>query len=80
MFYGSVKLRKNYRFLLIFVYDVCDKNENRTEYIAYSLYLYFSGLSLRNISKALFRFVKRSHTEIRIGFQSTNLRVGKSLE
>ena len=33
--------------------------------IAYSLYLYFLGLSLRNTSKAVSRFVKRSHTAIR---------------
>ena len=35
------------------------------EDIAYSLYLYFLGLSLRNTSKAVSRFVKRSHTAIR---------------
>src|SRR5215207_1446732 len=33
--------------------------------IAYSLYLYFLGLSLRNTSKAVSRFVKRSHTAVR---------------
>src|SRR5215210_5883357 len=35
------------------------------EDIVYSLHLYFSGLSLRNTSKALSRFVQRSHTAIR---------------
>ena len=35
------------------------------EDIAYSLYLYFLGLSLRNSSKAVSRFIKRSHTAIR---------------
>ncbi len=33
--------------------------------IAYALHLYFLGLSLRNTSKALSRFVKRSHTAIK---------------
>ncbi len=33
--------------------------------IIYSLHLYFNGLSLRNTSKAISRFVKRSHTAIR---------------
>ena len=32
--------------------------------IAYSLYLYFLGLSYRNTAKALQRFVKRSHVSI----------------
>jgi putative transposase len=32
--------------------------------IAYSLYLYFLGLSYRNTAKALQRFVKRSHVRI----------------
>ncbi len=35
------------------------------EDILYALHLYFNGLSLRNTSKALSRFVKRSHTAIR---------------
>ncbi len=35
------------------------------EDIIYSLHLYFLGLSLRNTSKAISRFVKRSHTAIR---------------
>ncbi len=33
--------------------------------ILYSLHLYFSELSLRNTSKAISRFVKRSHSAIR---------------
>ena len=43
------------------------QTRNRTEQkdIAYALHLYFDGLSLRNTSKALPRFVKRSHTAIR---------------
>ena len=41
------------------------RKRTEPEDIAYSLYLYFLGLSLRNISKALSRFVKRSHTAIR---------------
>jgi putative transposase len=35
------------------------------EDIVYSLHLYFSGLSLRNASKAISRFVQRSHSAIR---------------
>jgi putative transposase len=35
------------------------------EDVVYSLHLYFSGLSLRNTSKALSRFVQRSHSAIR---------------
>ena len=44
----------------------CQKR-NRTEQkdIAYALHLYFHGLSLRNTSKALSRFIKRSHAAIR---------------
>jgi len=41
------------------------RKRTKPEDIAYSLYLYFLGLSLRNTSKALSRFVKRSHTAIR---------------
>ena len=43
------------------------KTRNRTNLkdITYTLHLYFNGLSLRNASKALSRFVKRSHTVIR---------------
>jgi putative transposase len=37
----------------------------KPEDIVYSLHLYFSGLSLRNTSKVLYRFVQRSHTAIR---------------
>ncbi len=33
--------------------------------IIYSLHLYFSGLSLRNTSKAISKFITRSHTAIR---------------
>jgi putative transposase len=39
------------------------------EDIVYSLHLYFSGLSLRNASKAVSRFVQRSHSAIRDGIQ-----------
>ena len=41
------------------------RNRTKLEDIAYALHLYFDGLSLRNTSKALSRFVKRSHTSIR---------------
>ncbi|MER5175065.1 MAG: hypothetical protein ABJB76_06715 [Candidatus Nitrosocosmicus sp.] len=33
--------------------------------IVYALHPYFSGLSLRNTSKSISRFVQRSHTAIR---------------
>ena len=41
------------------------RKRTKLEDIAYSLHLYFSGLSLRNTSKALSKFVHRSHTAIR---------------
>ena len=41
------------------------RKRTELEDIVYSLHLYFSGLSLRNTSKALSRFVQRSHTAIR---------------
>jgi putative transposase len=44
---------------------VSNKKRTEPEDIVYSLYLYFRGLSLRNTSKAVSRFVKRSHTAIR---------------
>jgi transposase-like protein len=41
------------------------RKRTKLEDIIYPLHLYFSGLSLRNISKALSKFVHRSHTAIR---------------
>jgi len=41
------------------------RKRTEMEDIVYSLHLYFGGLSLRNTSKALSRFVQRSHTAIR---------------
>ncbi len=41
------------------------RNRTKLEDIIYAINLYFLGLSLRNTSKALSRFVKRSHTAIR---------------
>jgi putative transposase len=41
------------------------RKRTELEDIVYSLHLYFGGLSLRNTSKALSRFVQRSHTAIR---------------
>ena len=37
----------------------------RTEFedIAYSIHLYFSGISLKNTAKAISKFIKRSHTD-----------------
>ena len=42
--------------------------------IAYSLHLYFLGLSLRNTSKAISRFIKRSILQLEIGYKSTSRR------
>ena len=50
------------------------RKRTEPEDIAYSLYLYFLGLSLRNTSKVVSRFVKRSHTAIRDWIQNTNHR------
>ncbi len=41
------------------------RKRTEPEDIAYSMYLYSLGLSLRNTSKAVSRLVKRSHTAIR---------------
>ena len=41
------------------------RKRTKPDDIVYSLHLYFSGLSLRNTSNALSRFVKRSHSAIR---------------
>ena len=41
------------------------RNRTSTEDIVYAIHLYFLGLSLRNTSKAISRFVKRSHTAIK---------------
>jgi putative transposase len=40
------------------------RKRTKTEDIVYAIHLYFLGLSLRNTSKALSRFVNRSHTAI----------------
>jgi len=41
------------------------RKRTKLEDIVYSLHLYFSGLSLRNTSKALSESVHRSHAAIR---------------
>ena len=42
--------------------------------IVYSLHLYFNDFSLRNTSKAISRFVTRSHTlQLEIGYKISNL-------
>src|SRR5215467_3716134 len=41
------------------------RKRTESEDIAYCLYLYFLGLTLKSTSKAVSRFVKRSHTAIR---------------
>ena len=48
------------------------RKRTKPEDIVYSLHLYFSGLSLRITSKALFKFIKRSHTAIRDWIQKYN--------
>jgi putative transposase len=45
------------------IYQIRKRTE--TEDIVYALHLYFNGLSLRKTSRALSRFIKRSHTAIR---------------
>lgn len=52
------------------IYQV--RNRIDVKDIAYALHLYFSGLSLRNTSKALSTFVTRSHTAIRDWIQKYN--------
>ena len=54
------------------IYQIRKRTE--PEDIAYSLYLYFLCLSLRNTSKAVSRFVKRSHTAIRDCIQKIRTR------
>jgi putative transposase len=41
------------------------RNRAEPEDVVYALHLYFLGLELRNTSKAISRFVTRSHTAIR---------------
>jgi hypothetical protein len=41
------------------------RKRTEPEDMVYPLHLYFNGLSLRNTSKAISRFIKRSHTAIR---------------
>ena len=48
------------------------RKRTKPEDIVYSLHLYFSGLSLRNTSKAIFKFVHRSHSAIRDWIQNIN--------
>jgi hypothetical protein len=50
------------------------RKRTESEDIAYSLYLYFLGLSLRNTSKAVSRFVKRVILPSETGFKYTNQR------
>ena len=52
------------------VYQVRKRTE--PEDILYALHLYFNGLSLRNTSKAISKFVTRSHTAIRDWIQKYN--------
>jgi putative transposase len=54
------------------------RKRTEPEDIAYSLYLYFLGLSLRNTSKAVSRFIKRSHTAIRDWIQKYKPEISSS--
>jgi putative transposase len=49
------------------------RNRTKLEDISYGLHLYFNGLSLRNTTKALSRFVHRSHIAIRDWIQKYKL-------
>jgi putative transposase len=40
------------------------RNRTSVKDIGYALYLYFLGLSYRNTSKALSRFIRRSHVSV----------------
>ena len=61
---GSVKLKQKSITVLACLYFMIFQTRNGTKQkdIAYALHLFFDGLSLRNTSKALSRFVKRSHS------------------
>jgi putative transposase len=48
------------------------RKRTEPEDIVYALHLYFNGLSLRNTSKAISKFVTRSHTAIRDWIQKYN--------
>jgi hypothetical protein len=49
--------------------------QNKLKDIAFALHPYFDSLSLRNTSKALSWFVKRSHMTIRDRFKNTNYKI-----
>jgi hypothetical protein len=51
------------------------RNRTKLEDISYGLHLYFNGLSLRNTTKALSRFVHRSHIAIRDWIQKYKLNI-----
>ena len=74
---GSVKLRKNLQLYDSDIgYDISNKKENRTEPedIAYSLYLYFLGLSLRIPPKLYPDLLKEVILPSETGFKGTNQR------
>jgi len=53
-------------FFLVFLYVIYQiKNRTEPKEMVYALHLYFNGLSLRNTSKALSKFVTRSHTAVK---------------
>jgi putative transposase len=61
------------------------RNRTKLEDISYALHLYFAGLSLRNTSKALSRFVKRNSAirdwilKYKFIIDETQLKVGSEL-
>ncbi len=60
------KVREKSRFPYCLLYMIQQvRKRTALKDITYSLYLYFSSISLRNISKAIAWFVTQSHTAIR---------------
>ncbi len=60
-------------FFFVFLYVIYQiRNRTDVKDIVYVVHLYFNDLSLRNTSKALFKFVTRSHTAIRDWIQKYN--------
>ena len=53
---------------------VINRNRTPSKYIAYGLYLYFSGLSLRRTSERLAYFIRRNHVSIWNWIQKYNPR------
>jgi putative transposase len=50
--------------ILFVILTYAKRNRTSAKDIGYALYLYFLGLSYRNTSKALSRFIRRSHVSV----------------